>query len=141
MDASIEIEILKELDGKPIWIIEIYDGIESSGYWALIFMVTKDGIKVATKESEDEAFLFKDYGETWVAYKNEVALEGNSIWHSAKQNPPKKDGMYFGKKDESRSMWLCQYKNGKWTLNAYPEQEMEIVLWAEYTDFCCVNRD
>jgi len=58
--------------------------------------------------------------------------EAENLWHDAKENPPKIPGLYYGKKDDTNSMWLCRYRDGVWTLDMYPEQEMPIVQWAEY---------
>lgn len=57
------------------------------------------------------------------------------IWHDAKTDPPKSPGQYYGKKDDTNSMWPCNYQDGRWTLSDYPEQEMQVTQWAEYTDF------
>lgn len=61
--------------------------------------------------------------------------ERENLWHDAKENHPKVPGLYYGKKDDTNSMWLCQYRDGVWTLDMYPEQKMPIVQWAEYASF------
>lgn len=61
--------------------------------------------------------------------------ETENLWHDAKTNPPKNPGLYYGRKDNTNSMWLCQYRDGVWTLDMYPEQEMPVVQWAEYSSF------
>ncbi len=61
--------------------------------------------------------------------------EVEELWHDAKENPPKNPGLYYGKQDDTNCMWLCRYRDGVWTLDAYPEQKREIVKWAEYTLF------
>ncbi len=61
--------------------------------------------------------------------------EAENLWHDAKENPPEVPGLYYGKKDDTNSMWLCKYRDGIWTLDSYPEQKMEITQWAEYTSF------
>jgi len=62
-------------------------------------------------------------------------VEAENLWHDAKTNPPKTPGMYYGKKDDTNSMWLCNYRDGVWTLDSYPEHRMNIIQWAEYTAF------
>lgn len=58
------------------------------------------------------------------------------MWHDAKKDPPKRTGIYYGKKDNTNSMWLCNYMDGKWTLSdVIPPQEIDIIQWAEYTAF------
>lgn len=64
-----------------------------------------------------------------------LAIEKPVIWHDAKTDPPKSPGLYYGKKDDTNSMWACNYKGGEWTLDSCPEQKMGIVQWAEYTAF------
>lgn len=61
--------------------------------------------------------------------------ERESVWHDAKDNPPKKPGLYYGKKDDTDSMYLCQYRDGAWTLDAYPETRMHVIKWAYYNAF------
>lgn len=64
-----------------------------------------------------------------------LAIKKPVIWRDAKTDPPKYPGLYYGKKDDTNSMWACNYMDGEWTLNAYPTQKMDIVRWAEYTAF------
>lgn len=65
-----------------------------------------------------------------------LAVEKPAIWHDAKTDPPKSPGLYYGKKDDTNSMWLCNYRDGKWTLSdSFTAQEMDVILWAEYTTF------
>lgn len=64
-----------------------------------------------------------------------LLIEKPVIWHDAKADPPKSPWVYYGKKDKTNSMWLCYYMDGKWTLDAYTNQEIDIVFWAEYTAF------
>ena len=57
------------------------------------------------------------------------------LWHDAKSDPPKTPGLYYGKKDATNSMYACQYRDGVWVLDMYPQQKMDIVQWADYTAF------
>lgn len=57
------------------------------------------------------------------------------LWHDAKTDPPKTPGLYYGKKDATNSMYACQYRDGIWVLDAYPQTKMDIVKWADYTAF------
>ena len=57
------------------------------------------------------------------------------LWHDAKSDPPKTPGLYYGKKDSTNSMYACQYQDGVWVLDMYPQQKMDIVQWANYTAF------
>ena len=59
----------------------------------------------------------------------------DQLWHDAKTDPPKTPGLYYGKKDDTNSMYACQYRDGVWVLDMYPQQKMEIVQWADYTAF------
>lgn len=58
-----------------------------------------------------------------------------NVWHDAKDNPPQKPGLYYGKKDDTDSMYLCQYRDGVWTMDAYPETRMRVIKWAYYNAF------
>lgn len=57
------------------------------------------------------------------------------LWHDAKTDPPKTPGLYYGKKDDTNSMYACQYRDGVWVLDMYPQQQMDIIQWADYTAF------
>ena len=57
------------------------------------------------------------------------------LWHDAKTDPPKTPGLYYGKKDDTNSMYACQYRDSVWVLDMYPQQKMDIVQWADYTAF------
>lgn len=63
----------------------------------------------------------------------------DQLWHDAKTDPPKTPGLYYGKKDDTNSMYLCQYRDGIWKLDMYPNCKIDIVQWADYTAF--VDRD
>lgn len=57
------------------------------------------------------------------------------LWHDAKTDPPETPGLYYGKKDDTNSMYACRYRDGVWVLDAYPQTEMDIVQWADYSAF------
>ena len=59
----------------------------------------------------------------------------DQLWHDTKTDPPKTPGMYYGKKDDTNSMYPCLYRDGIWVLDAYPQTKMDIVKWADYTAF------
>ena len=59
----------------------------------------------------------------------------DQLWHNAKTDPPKTPGLYYGKKDATNSMYACQYRDGVWVLDMYPQQKMDVVWWADYTAF------
>lgn len=61
--------------------------------------------------------------------------ERESVWHDAQDTPPQKPGLYYGKMDDTDSMYLCQYRDGVWTLDAYPETRMHVIKWAYYNAF------
>lgn len=67
------------------------------------------------------------------ALREQEELE--SVWHNAKDSPPKNPGLYYGKKDDTDSMYLCQYRDGVWTLDAYPETRMHVIKWAYHNAF------
>lgn len=59
----------------------------------------------------------------------------DQLWHDAKTDPPKTPGLYYGKKDDTNSMYACRYRDGVWVLDTYPQQRMDVVQWADYTAF------
>jgi hypothetical protein len=59
----------------------------------------------------------------------------NTLWHDAKSDPPKPPGLYYGKKDDTNSMYAVNYQDGMWTIDAYPDQKIEILQWADYAAF------
>ena len=63
----------------------------------------------------------------------------NTLWHDAKTDPPKTPGLYYGKKDDTNSMYVCQYRDGVWVLDMYPQTKIDVVKWAEYTEFIWDN--
>lgn len=61
--------------------------------------------------------------------------ERENVWHDAKDSPPQKPGVYYGKVDDTNSMFACRYRDGVWTMNAYPGTRMPITEWAYYDAF------
>ena len=61
--------------------------------------------------------------------------ERDHVWQDAKNSPPKKPGVQYGKVDDTNSMYACQYRDGVWTMNAYPGTLMCITEWAYYDAF------
>lgn len=59
----------------------------------------------------------------------------DTLWHDAKTDPPKTPGLYYGKQDDTNSMYAVNYRDGVWTLYWYPNQKMNILQWAEYAAF------
>lgn len=67
--------------------------------------------------------------------KKEKPARDGVVWHDAKTDPPKIPGRYYGKDDDANHMYPVTYRNGVWVLEAYPQTEMDILRWAEMTDF------
>jgi hypothetical protein len=113
-------------------------------------MTREEAIKYAeSKKAMLEAFIFRDdcaYGD-YAMYSTELSFVNavltalrhqmweEQLWHDAKTDPPKTPGLYYGKTDDTNSMYACQYRDGVWVLDMYPQQKMEIVQWADYTAF------
>lgn len=83
-----------------------------------------------------------EYPHIHLAEALEMAIEAlkrveweDTLWHDAKKDPPKTPGIYYGKKDDTNSMYSVNYRNGVWTLDCYPDQKMDILQWAEYAAF------
>lgn len=53
------------------------------------------------------------------------------VWHNISDSLPKYDGTYYGKIDDTNSMWKVNYINEKWTLSGYPDKEMNIIRWTD----------
>ena len=62
-------------------------------------------------------------------------MREEQLWHDAKTDPPKTPGLYYGKKNDTNSMYPCLYRDGIWVLDAYPQTKMDIVKWTDYTAF------
>lgn len=53
------------------------------------------------------------------------------IWKDVNKELPECDGLYYGKKDDTNSMWKVVYKNNAWFLSGYPEHEFPLTKWTE----------
>lgn len=53
------------------------------------------------------------------------------IWKNASEELPECDGIYYGKKDDTNSMWKVIFRDNEWFLSGYPAQKMEIIKWTE----------
>lgn len=62
-------------------------------------------------------------------------LAAQQIWHDAVTEPPPQNGLYYGAKDDTNSMWAVRFKDGTWTLSAYPDNIMQITRWAYWGAF------
>lgn len=67
-------------------------------------------------------------------FKHDVG-NSNKVWHDCKDDMPETDGLYYVKIDNTNSMYLCRYSNGKFTLDMYPDTEEKAVKWADYGAF------
>ena len=125
--------------------------------------MTREEAIAALKESKRQNEIMRDNPSTfWASHqmaegvKNakrrieafEVALSAlrhqiweDQLWHNAKTDPPKTPGLYYGKKDATNSMYACQYRDGVWVLDMYPQQKMDIVQWADHTAFVRQDED
>lgn len=61
--------------------------------------------------------------------------DSDKVWTDCKDELPKVNGLYYVKKDNTNSMWLCDFMNGEFTLNMYPNHKVEATQWAEYCAF------
>lgn len=57
---------LREMDGEPIYIMELHIGIS---YWAVIKDVQDSGIWLCTANDPADYASFYMYGMTWLAYR------------------------------------------------------------------------
>lgn len=63
------------------------------------------------------------------------------LWHDAETDPPKTPGLYYGKKDNTNAIYACRYLDGVWVLDMYPQQQMDIIQWADYAAFVLQDED
>ena len=53
------------------------------------------------------------------------------IWKDVKEELPECEGIYYGKKDNTNSMWKVIFRNNEWYLSGYPEHKMDVIKWTE----------
>lgn len=53
------------------------------------------------------------------------------IWKNVSEELPECEGIYYGKRDETNSMWKVIYRNNEWFLSGYPDTKIEIIKWTE----------
>lgn len=117
-------DAFKEEDRIQITVSQLYDIVQEAGRADLF----RNGVK--NRVPYDYILQVLD-GDA-----EALAKPQGPIWHDAKTDPPKAPGLYYGKKDDSNSMWLCKYRDGKWMMSGgFRDTEMDIVQWAEYTAF------
>ena len=68
------IEQLREMDGEPVWIVDVGPHKWYGPCWAI---VERDNCLVRTAKSWNPVF-FKRYGERWLAYRRPLEGEENN---------------------------------------------------------------
>ena len=53
------------------------------------------------------------------------------IWKEVDKELPKCEGIYYGKKDDTNSMWKVIFRNNEWYLSGYPEHKIDVIKWTE----------
>lgn len=53
------------------------------------------------------------------------------IWKDVNEELPECEGIYYGKKDDTNSMWKVIFRNNEWYLSGYPEHKIDIIKWTE----------
>lgn len=53
------------------------------------------------------------------------------IWKDVDKELPECEGIYYGKKDDTNSMWKVIFRNNEWYLSGYPEHKIEVIKWTE----------
>ena len=53
------------------------------------------------------------------------------IWKDVNEELPECEGIYYGKKDNTNSMWKVIFRNNEWYLSGYPEHKMDVIKWTE----------
>lgn len=117
-------DAFKEEDRMQITVTQLYGLVKEAGRADLF----RNGVK--NRVPYDHILQVLD-GDSQALTK-----DAEPIWHDAKTDPPKTPGLYYGKKDDTNSMWLFKFRDGKWMMDgACLDTEMDIVQWAEYTSF------
>ena len=66
--------------------------------------------------------------------KHEETRQKEPIWHSTQSETPIDNIIYFVKinKDDD-AMWHCQYRDGKWYLADFPDEELHVpIKWFSF---------
>ena len=53
------------------------------------------------------------------------------IWKDINKELPECEGIYYGKKDNTNSMWKVIFRNNEWYLSGYPERKIDVIKWTE----------
>ena len=53
------------------------------------------------------------------------------IWKDVDKELPECEGIYYGKKDDTNSMWKVIFRNNEWYLSGYPEHKIDVIQWTE----------
>ena len=53
------------------------------------------------------------------------------IWKDVNEELPECEGIYYGKEDNTNSMWKVIFRNNEWYLSGYPEHKMDVIKWTE----------
>lgn len=53
------------------------------------------------------------------------------IWKDVNEELPECEGIYYGKKDDTNSMWKVIFRNNEWYLSGYPEHKIDVIKWTE----------
>lgn len=96
-------------------------------------VAVEGGKQIAPLMGEDAKEIYEMLKAGLSALRHQIWED--QLWHDAKTDPPKTPGLYYGKKDDTNSMYACRYRDGVWMLDTYPQQRMDVVQWADYTAF------
>lgn len=55
----------------------------------------------------------------------------NPIWKDVDKELPECEGIYYGKEDDTNSMWKVIFRNNEWYLFGYPEHKIDVIKWTE----------
>lgn len=53
------------------------------------------------------------------------------IWKDVDEELPECEGVYYGKKDNTNSMWKVIFRNNEWFLSGYLEHKIDVIKWTE----------
>ena len=126
--------------------IAIEEKIDKSYFLKMIDIVENS----LEKHNEIYKEYYKDNNEIYGTYINKVldAIIDNQkflagamdeinkncyvpIWKDVDKELPECEGIYYGKKDDTNSMWKVIFRNNEWYLSGYPEHKIDVIKWTE----------
>ena len=72
-----------------------------------------------------------DNEKNQVEEQNDQGSGGVKLAKDTDKELPECEGIYYGKKDNTNSMWKVIFRNNEWYLSGYPEHKIDVIKWTE----------